>query len=208
MNRKAKTTAQCAPANDREAFKTVLPRGIVGRLPSQIADTLMTDGGTNWFIRIADCCLSMVIWPDQSAFSNRQSAITIEAPMILELTDAQKAFQERIAEFARDRLAPRAAGIDEQGAFPTDLVAELAGLGLMGVTVSPEWGGAGLDYVSYALAIEALASASAVVAVIAAVNNSLVTEPLLEFGTDTQKQTWLRRLTTGESLGAFALSEE
>jgi butyryl-CoA dehydrogenase len=138
-----------------------------------------------------------------SAFSN-----TIEAPMILELTDAQKAFQERIAEFARERLAPRAAGIDEQGAFPRDLVAELAGLGVMGVTVSPEWGGAGLDYISYALGIEALASASAVVAVIAAVNNSLVAEPLLQFGTDAQKQTWLHRLTSGQSLGAFALSEE
>jgi alkylation response protein AidB-like acyl-CoA dehydrogenase len=128
--------------------------------------------------------------------------------MILELTDAQKAFQERIAEFARDRLAPRAAEIDEQGTFPRDLVAELAPLGLMGVTVPSDWGGAGLDYISYALGIEALAAASAVVAVIAAVNNSLVAEPLLEFGSDTQKQTWLRRLTTGESLGAFALSEE
>jgi butyryl-CoA dehydrogenase len=128
--------------------------------------------------------------------------------MILELTDAQKAFQERIAEFARARLAPRAAEIDEQGTFPKDLIAELARLGLMSVTVPPDWGGAGLDYVSYALGIEALAAASAVVAVIAAVNNSLVAEPLLEFGTDAQKQTWLRRLTTGESLGAFALSEE
>src|SRR5262245_32606614 len=125
--------------------------------------------------------------------------------MILELTDAQKGFQDRIAQFARDRVAPRAADIDERGAFPRDLVAELAGLGLMGVTVSPDWGGGGLDYVSYALAIEALAAASAVVAVIAAVNNSLVAEPLLEFGTDAQKHTWLRRLTTGASLGAFAL---
>ena len=128
--------------------------------------------------------------------------------MILELTEAQKAYQERIAQFARDRVAPRAAEIDEQGTFPTELVAELAGLGLMGVTIPREWGGAGLDYVSYALALESLAAASAVVAVIAAVNNSLVAEPLLEFGTTAQKQTWLRRLATGASLGAFALSEE
>jgi len=128
--------------------------------------------------------------------------------MILELTDAQKAFQERIAAFARDRVAPRAAEIDEQDAFPKELVAELGRLGLMGVTISTEWDGAGLDYVSYALAVEALASASAVVAVIAAVNNSLVAEPLLEFGTTAQKETWLRRLATGGSIGAFALSEE
>jgi len=128
--------------------------------------------------------------------------------MILELTDGQRAYQERIAQFARDRVMPRAAEIDEQGTFPTEVVAELAGLGLMGVTIPTEWGGAGLDYVSYALALESLAAASAVVAVIAAVNNSLVAEPILEFGTPAQKQTWLRRLATGVSLGAFALSEE
>jgi len=73
--------------------------------------------------------------------------------MILELTDSQKAFQERIAAFARDRVAPRAAEIDEQDAFPKELVAELGRLGLMGVTISTEWDGAGLDYVSYALAV-------------------------------------------------------
>jgi butyryl-CoA dehydrogenase len=128
--------------------------------------------------------------------------------MILELTAEQKAFQERIAEFARDRIAPQAAAIDEQGTFPRDLVAELAQFGVMGVTIGSKWGGAGRDYVSYAIAIEALAAASAVLAVIAAVNNSLVAEPIAEFGTETQKQTWLRRLATGTSLGAFALSEE
>ena len=111
--------------------------------------------------------------------------------MILELTDAQKAFQQQVAQFAPTRVAPRAAAIDEQGAFPRDLVREAASLGLMGVTVGGEWGGAGKDYVSYALAVEALANASAVVAVIAAVNNSLVVEPIARFGSDAQKQTWL-----------------
>ncbi len=128
--------------------------------------------------------------------------------MILELTDQQKAFQQQVAEFARDRVTPGASAIDEQGAFPGELVAELARLGLMGVTIGREWGGAGLDYVSYAIAIEALAAASAVLAVIAAVNNSLVAEPISEFGTAAQKDTWLRRLATGTSIGAFALSEE
>lgn len=128
--------------------------------------------------------------------------------MILELTDAQKAFQQRIEQFACDRVAPHASAIDEQGAFPRGLVGELAQLGLMGVTIPVEWGGLGLDYVSYAVAIEALAAASAVLAVIAAVNNSLVVEPIAEFGSDTQKETWLRRLASGKSLGAFALSEE
>jgi butyryl-CoA dehydrogenase len=128
--------------------------------------------------------------------------------MELELTAAQAEFQARVDEFARNRIEPGAAAIDEHGAFPHDLVHELAGLGLMGVTIPAEWGGAGRDYVSYALAIEALASASAVLAVIAAVNNSLVAEPLAAFGTPIQKDTWLRRIASGDALGAFALSEE
>jgi butyryl-CoA dehydrogenase len=78
----------------------------------------------------------------------------------------------------------------------------------MGVTIGRAWGGLGLDYVSYATALEAVARSSAVLAVIAAVNNSLVAEPIEAFGTDPQKGAWLRRLASGESLGAFALSEE
>jgi butyryl-CoA dehydrogenase len=128
--------------------------------------------------------------------------------MILELTEQQTAFQQRIEQFAAEHIRPEAAAIDESGEFPRAVVAELARLGLMGVTVPTKWGGAGLDYVSYALAIEAMAAASAVVAVIAAINNSLVAEPIVEFGTEAQKQNWLRRLASGESLGAFALSEE
>jgi butyryl-CoA dehydrogenase len=128
--------------------------------------------------------------------------------MILELTEAQGSFQREIERFAADRVAPEAARIDEESAFPRALVQEAAKLGLMGVTIPTNWGGAGRDHVSYALAIEALAGASAVMAVIAAVNNSLVAEPLAEFGSDTQKQMWLRRLAAGDALGAFALSEE
>ena len=128
--------------------------------------------------------------------------------MILELSEAQQAFQERIIQFARDRVEPEAPGIDETDAFPRALVAEMAALGLMGLTIPTEWGGAGLDYTSYALAIEAVSSVSAVLAVIAAVNNSLVAEPLAEFGTNAQKETWLRHLATGSAIGAFALSEE
>jgi butyryl-CoA dehydrogenase len=88
------------------------------------------------------------------------------------------------------------------------LVREAAALGLMGVTIPAKWGGSGRDYISYALAVEALAEASSVIAVIAAVNNSLVAEPIAEFGSDTQKQMWLPRLARGDALGAFALSEE
>jgi butyryl-CoA dehydrogenase len=128
--------------------------------------------------------------------------------MVLEITEAQAAFQRQIAAFATERIAPAAAEIDEHGRFPRALVTELAAQGLLGVTIPRASGGLGRDYVSYALAIEALARASAVIAVIAAVNNSLVAEPIAAFGSDEQKQAWLRRLATGTALGAFALSEE
>lgn len=128
--------------------------------------------------------------------------------MILDLSDEQKAYRKTIAEFAASQVAPRAAAIDESGEFPIDLVKAAAGRGLMGVTISKEWGGSGLDYPSYAIAMEELARASAVVAVIASVNNSLVAEPIAQFGSDAQKGAWLKRLATGEALGAFALSEE
>src|SRR5215218_10836441 len=128
--------------------------------------------------------------------------------MRLEPSAEQAAFQGQAAEFASSVVAPRAAEIDETAAFPRDLVARAAKLGLMGVTIPAEWGGAGRDYVSYALAIEAVARASAVVAVIAAVNNSLVAEPIAQFGSDAQKDAWLRRLAGGSALGCFALSEE
>jgi butyryl-CoA dehydrogenase len=128
--------------------------------------------------------------------------------MTLDLTDDQKAFQKEIAGFATTKIAPVAAMIDERGVFPREIVKEAAGRGLLGVTIPRAWGGAGRDYISYALALEAIARASAVVSVIASVNNSLVAEPIAKFGTDAQKQTWLRRLVSGDAIGAFALSEE
>ena len=128
--------------------------------------------------------------------------------MKLELDDAQTAFQREIEAFAAASVAPRAQAVDETNQFPRDIVKALAARGLLGVTIPEQWGGAGRDYVSYALALEALAHASAVVSVIASVNNSLVAEPLARFGSDSQKETWLRRLASGELLGAFALSEE
>ena len=127
--------------------------------------------------------------------------------MDFSLTPEQTEFVARAREFAEERVAPRAAEIDATAAFPRDLIAEAAALGLMGVTIPAAHGGAGRDYVSYALAIEAISLASATVAVILTVNNSLVAEPLLAVGTDMQKEMWLSRLASGEAIGAFALSE-
>jgi len=127
--------------------------------------------------------------------------------MILELTVEQQAFKESVEQFARAVVAPRAAAIDESGEFPADVMRAAAGRGLLGVTIPTAWGGAGRDYVSYALALEAIAKASATVAVSLSVTNSLVAELIVYAGNPRQRDHWLRRLTSGEAIGAFALSE-
>jgi alkylation response protein AidB-like acyl-CoA dehydrogenase len=127
--------------------------------------------------------------------------------MFLDLTPEQAAFRDDVARFARDVVAPRAAAIDSSGEFPSDVIRAAAGLGLLGVTVSTAWGGAGRDYLSYALAIESIGRASATVATSLAVTNSLVAELIEHAGTDAQRDRWLRTLTRGDTVGAFALSE-
>ncbi len=127
--------------------------------------------------------------------------------MILELTSEQRAFQQQIEQFAREIVAQRAAGIDKSGEFPSDVMHAAAGQGLLGVTIPKAWGGLGKDYVSYALAIEAIARASATVAVSLSVTNSLVAEVIAHAGRESQRERWLRKLASGEAIGAFALSE-
>jgi butyryl-CoA dehydrogenase len=128
--------------------------------------------------------------------------------VILEPSSDERQYQEQVVAFAARAVAPHAAEIDEQNEFPRAIVAAAAAEGLLGITLDPQWGGAGRDYVSYALALEALARASSVIAVIISVHTSLVSEPIAQFGSDAQKQLWLPRLASGQSIGAFALSEE
>jgi alkylation response protein AidB-like acyl-CoA dehydrogenase len=127
--------------------------------------------------------------------------------MHLELTAEQTTFRSSIERFALESVAPRAAAIDESGDFPLDVIQAAAAQGLLGVTIPKMWGGAGLDYVSYVLAIEAIAKASATVAVALTVTNSLVAELLAHAGRAPQKERWLRPLASGTAIGAFALSE-
>jgi alkylation response protein AidB-like acyl-CoA dehydrogenase len=127
--------------------------------------------------------------------------------MILELSPDQQAFKDSVEEFARTAVAPRAATIDETGDFPLDVVRAAAGQGLLGVALPKAWGGGGRDYVSYVLAIEAIARASATVAVSISVTHSLVAELIAHAGRAPQKERWLRRLASGDAIGAFALSE-
>ena len=127
--------------------------------------------------------------------------------MHLELTPDQVAFQAAAAGFARDAVAPLAAQIDESGEFPSALIGAAAARGYLGLLVPREFGGKALDHVSYAVTIEAVARASATVAVILAVHNSLVSDVVARMGTADQRQRWLRQLASGEIIGAFALSE-
>ena len=127
--------------------------------------------------------------------------------MDFELSPEQKVFQHDAAQFARDVVAPRAAAIDESGAFPRDVMQAAASRGLFGVTIATERGGAGRDYLSYTLAIEAIAHASATVAVSLVVTNSLVAELVAHAASNALHETWLKKLASGAALGAFALSE-
>ena len=127
--------------------------------------------------------------------------------MIFDLTPEQEAFKASTERFAREVVAPRAAAIDETGEYPVDVVRSAGERGLLGVTIPRAWGGSGRDYVSYAVAIEAVARASATVAVALSINNSLVAELIAHAGRGPQKEQWLRRLASGDAIGAFALSE-
>ena len=127
--------------------------------------------------------------------------------MRIELTPEQIRFRQEVRDFAAAAVAPRAAAIDASDRFPADLVSQAAARGLLGMTAPEDWGGAGRDHVSYALAVEAVAAASATLGAVLVVSNSLVVEVVRRFGTASQKDAWLARLASGRALGAFALSE-
>jgi len=127
--------------------------------------------------------------------------------MDFELTDEQEMLRTAVREFAQDVVRPGAATIDQTGEFPRALFAEAGKLGLAGVSVPPEHGGAGMDLVSYAIVIEEISRACANTGVILSVNNSLVCEPIEKYGTEDQKRRFLTPLARGEKLGCFALTE-
>jgi alkylation response protein AidB-like acyl-CoA dehydrogenase len=124
-----------------------------------------------------------------------------------DLTQEQQLVRDTVREFAESRIAPVAAELDREHRFPYDLVEELAGLGLMGMTVPEEYGGAGADAVSYAIAIEELTRIDSSVAITVAAHHSLGTLPIFYFGNEEQKQEWLPRLASGQKLAAFGLTE-
>jgi alkylation response protein AidB-like acyl-CoA dehydrogenase len=127
--------------------------------------------------------------------------------MNYELSDEQELLRRTVREFAETRVAPVAAELDREERFPYELVAEMAELGLMGIPIPEEHGGAGADTVSYAIAIEELTRIDSSVAITVAAHTSLGTMPIYLFGNDEQKQEWLPRLASGQGLAAFGLTE-
>ncbi|MCR4416641.1 MAG: acyl-CoA dehydrogenase [Ignavibacteria bacterium] len=122
-------------------------------------------------------------------------------------TEEQLMIKQTAKEFAETEIAPSAVDRDINAEFPYEIVKKLGELGFMGMMVSPEWGGAGLDTISYVLAMEEISKVDASVGVIMSVNNSLVCWGLEEYGTNEQKEKYLKPLAQGKMLGAFALSE-
>jgi alkylation response protein AidB-like acyl-CoA dehydrogenase len=124
-----------------------------------------------------------------------------------ELTDEQQLIRDTVREFALTRVAPVAEELDREARFPYELVAEMAELGLMGIPIPEEYGGAGSDTVSYAIAVEELTRIDSSVAITVAAHTSLGTMPIYLYGSEEQKQEWLPRLASGEALAAFGLTE-
>lgn len=127
--------------------------------------------------------------------------------MFFELTEEQRAIQQAAREFAQNELKPGVIERDTHMTYPTEQVRRMGELGFMGMMVSPDYGGSGMDTISYAIAMEELSKVDNSCSVIMSVNNSLVCWGLETFGNEAQKQTYLTKLATGEWIGAFCLSE-
>jgi butyryl-CoA dehydrogenase len=127
--------------------------------------------------------------------------------MEVDLTDEQRLLRDTCRDFADKELRPNAKRWDREHKYPAEAVKKAFELGLAGVAIPSEWGGAGMDSVAYVLAIEEISRGDASVGVTLSVNNSLYCDPVLKYGTDAQKESWLRPFAAGEKLGCFGLTE-
>jgi len=123
------------------------------------------------------------------------------------LTETQSAIQTMVRQFAQHEIRPHSAGFEAAGGYPAGLFEQLAGLGLMGMTAPEEFGGAGADYLSYALALIEIAAADGALSTILSIQNSLIVSALLKDGTEEQRTRFLPDLIAGRAIGAFALTE-
>jgi len=122
-------------------------------------------------------------------------------------TEEQILIQKTAREFAKEHLAPGVIERDEKAEFPKEQLQMLGELGFMGMMIPEEWGGSGLDTISYCIAMEEICAVDASMGVIMSVNNSLVCQLIYKYGNDEQRETFLKKLASGEWLGAFSLSE-
>ncbi|MED5463839.1 MAG: acyl-CoA dehydrogenase family protein, partial [Myxococcota bacterium] len=127
--------------------------------------------------------------------------------MHFDLSEDQELLRDSVRTMARQEILPAAEAIDASGEFPWEQVQSMCDMGLMGIAIPEQWGGAGMDHVAYAVAIEEISAACGSCGVIMSVNNSLVGDPIKRFGTDAQKEQWLKPVASGEIMGAYALSE-
>jgi butyryl-CoA dehydrogenase len=127
--------------------------------------------------------------------------------MEVDLTDEQRLLRDTCRDFADRELKPNAKRWDREHKYPAEAVKKCFELGLAGVAVPSDWGGAGMDSVAYVLAIEEISRGDASVGVTLSVNNSLYCDPILKYGNDEQKERWLRPFAAGEKLGCFGLTE-
>jgi len=123
------------------------------------------------------------------------------------LTDDQRMIREMATDFSQAEIAPKAAEIDKTGAFPADILKQMGDLGLMGLPIAEEYGGAGADYTSYCLALEEITRACGSTGLTYEAHISLGCMPIYYYGTEEQKQKYLPLLCSGESLGSFGLTE-
>ena len=123
------------------------------------------------------------------------------------LTEEQLAVQESARKFSQERLVPNSAKWEQEARFPREIIAEMGELGLMGVTIPVEWGGAGADNVAYSLALMEVAAGDGALATVMSGHNSVGVMPVLVYGTEAQKQRYVRDLASGKKLTAFALTE-
>lgn len=126
--------------------------------------------------------------------------------MDIRLTSEQKIMQEMVRNFAQKEIKPKIAQM-EAGHFPSEIIQKMGALGLMGIPFSENYGGAGMDFTSYIIAIHEISKVSATVGVILSVHTSVATNPIVMFGTEAQKEHYVKKLTDGTYLGAFALTE-
>ena len=127
--------------------------------------------------------------------------------MNFDLDPEHELVRSTVREFAQERIAPMAEELDRESRFPAELVAGMAELGLMGMTIPEEYGGAGTDTVAYAIAVEELTRVDSSVAITMAAHHSLGTLPIFYFGTEEQRRQWLPDLASGKRLAAFGLTE-